>query len=147
MIYVVADNEDKSTITLEFSVANTATDLAAGTYAINTTGAEGTVSAGAGLDEEGYIIGSFAGYRNANNQITAPLWWIVSGTVTVAENGIITVDAVNSYDKAIKCKLGKDNTAVDNINADAAAVKRIDNGQLIIRKNGTDYNVMGVVIR
>lgn len=147
LIYVVADNEDKSTITLEFSVANTATDLAAGTYAINTTGAEGTVSAGAGIDEEGYIVGSFAGYRNANNQITAPLWWIVSGTVTVAENGIITVDAVNSYDKAIKCKLGKDNTAVDNINADAAAVKRIDNGQLIIRKNGTDYNVMGVVIR
>lgn len=147
LIYVVADNEDKSTITLEFSVANTATDLAAGTYAINTTGAEGTVSAGAGIDEKGYTIGSFAGYRNANNQITAPLWWIVSGTVTVAENGIITVDAVNSYDKAIKCKLGKDNTAVDNINADAAAVKRIDNGQLIIRKNGTDYNVMGVVIR
>ena len=147
LIYVVADNEDMSTITLEFSVANTATDLAAGTYAINTTGAEGTVSAGAGIDEEGYIVGSFAGYRNANNQITAPLWWIVSGTVTVAENGIITVDAVNSYDKAIKCKLGKDNTAVDNINADAAAVKRIDNGQLIIRKNGTDYNVMGVVIR
>ena len=147
LIYVVADNEDKSTITLEFSVANTATDLAAGTYAINTTGAEGTVSAGAGIDEEGYIIGSFAGYRNDKNQITAPLWWIVSGTVTVAENGIITVDAVNSYDKAIKCKLGKDNTAVDNINADAAAVKRIDNGQLIIHKNGTDYNVMGVVIR
>ena len=57
------------------------------------------------------------------------------------------MDAVNSYDKAIKCKLGKDNTNVDNINADAAAVKRIDNGQLIIRKNGTDYNVMGVVIR
>lgn len=147
LIYVVADNEDKSTITLEFPVAKTATDLAAGTYAINATGAEGTVSAGAGIDEKGYIVGSFAGYRNANNQITAPLWWIVSGTVTVAENGIITVDAVNSYDKAIKCKLGKDNTAVDNINADAAAVKRIDNGQLIIRKNGTDYNVMGVVIR
>lgn len=147
LIYVVADNEDLSTITLEFPVAKTATDLAAGTYAIDATGAEGTVSAGAGLDEEGYIVGSFAGYRNANNQITAPLWWIVSGTVTVAENGIITVDAVNSYDKAIKCKLGKDNTAVDNINADAAAVKRIDNGQLIIRKNGTDYNVMGVVIR
>lgn len=147
LIYVVADNEDKSTITLEFPVANTATDLAAGTYAIDATGAEGTVSAGAGIDEEGYIVGSFAGYRNANNQITPPLWWIVSGTVTVAENGIITVDAVNSYDKAIKCKLGKDNTAVDNINADAAAVKRIDNGQLIIRKNGTDYNVMGVVIR
>ena len=135
-----------STITLEFHVAKTATDLAAGTYAIDATGAEGTVSAGAGV-QDGYIVGSFAGFRNANNQITTPLWWIVSGTVNVAENGIITVDAVNSYDKAIKCKLGKDNTAVDNINADAAAVKRIDNGQLIIRKNGTDYNVMGVVIR
>lgn len=146
LIYVAANNEDMSTITLEFRVAKTATDLAAGTYSIDATGAEGTVSAGAGV-QDGYIVGSFAGFRNANNQITTPLWWMVSGTVNVAENGIITVDAVNSYDKAIKCKLGKDNTAVDNINADAVAVKRIDNGQLIIRKNGTDYNVMGVVIR
>ena len=38
-------------------------------------------------------------------------------------------------------------TAVDNVNAEVKAVKRIENGQLIIRMNGKDFNAQGAVIR
>ena len=41
----------------------------------------------------------------------------------------------------------KEPTAVDNINADVVAVKRIEDGQLIINVNGVRYNAVGATIR
>ena len=38
-------------------------------------------------------------------------------------------------------------TALDNTDASVKAVKRIENGMLIINMNGTDYNVLGQTIR
>ena len=38
-------------------------------------------------------------------------------------------------------------TGIDNANADIKAEKRIENGQLIIIKNGVRYNVQGQVIK
>ncbi len=38
-------------------------------------------------------------------------------------------------------------TAVDNINADVKSVKTIENGQLVIIKNGVKYNALGAEIR
>ena len=38
-------------------------------------------------------------------------------------------------------------TAIDNTNADAKAVKMIENGQLIIIKNGVRYNVAGQQVK
>lgn len=40
-----------------------------------------------------------------------------------------------------------DPTAIDNANANANAVKRIENGQLIIIKNGIRYNVAGQMVK
>lgn len=40
-----------------------------------------------------------------------------------------------------------DPTAIDNANANANAVKRIENGQLIIIKNGIRYNVAGQLVK
>ncbi len=148
VLYVLASNEDLTTIALEFNVATTTTALAAGVYDITATGAENTVTAGQGLDEDSYLVGSYAGNKNSQGQITTPLWWLVSGTVTVAENGVITVDAINSYDRVIKCKLGQaDPTAVVNANVAVKAIKSIENGQLIIRANGKNFNAQGVEIR
>ncbi|MBP5659278.1 MAG: hypothetical protein J6W89_04595, partial [Paludibacteraceae bacterium] len=38
-------------------------------------------------------------------------------------------------------------TAVENVEASVKVAKRIENGMLIIRANGKDYNVQGAVIR
>ena len=38
-------------------------------------------------------------------------------------------------------------TAIDNTNAEAKAVKRIVNGQLVIEKNGVRYNALGAEIK
>ena len=38
-------------------------------------------------------------------------------------------------------------TALDNTTSELKAIKRIENGQLIIEKNGVRYNVTGQVIK
>ena len=38
-------------------------------------------------------------------------------------------------------------TAVDNINADIKATKVVRNGQVLILKNGVEYNVLGTVAK
>ena len=38
-------------------------------------------------------------------------------------------------------------TAVDNVNADVKTVKTIENGQLVIIKNGVKYNALGAEVR
>jgi len=90
---------------------------------------------------KGNIYGSFAGKRNASGQITVPLWLLVDGTVTITEHSVI-VDATNCAGAKIQCKMGAAQ-GIDNVDADKVATKSIKNGQLIIRKNGVDYNAQG----
>ena len=76
------------------------------------------------------------------------LWYIVSGTVTVNEDGSIVVDALNSNGKAIKSTLNHlQGEGIDEVNAAAKATKSLKNGQLIIEKAGVKYNAQGTVIR
>ena len=42
---------------------------------------------------------------------------------------------------------GQETVAVENIEAGVKAIKRIENGQLIIEQNGVQYNVLGVTIK
>lgn len=43
--------------------------------------------------------------------------------------------------------IGGDESAVDNIKADAKTIKTIENGQVVIIKNGVKYNALGTEIR
>ena len=40
-----------------------------------------------------------------------------------------------------------DTTAVENVEAEAKAVKMMENGQLVIIKNGVKYNALGAELR
>ena len=42
---------------------------------------------------------------------------------------------------------GQETVAVENIESGVKAIKRIENGQLIIEQNGVQYNVLGVTIK
>lgn len=144
VLIVSAQKEDNSYISLEFNVDAGTTELAAGVYSITDTYTTGTVSYGY---IDGYIYGSFAGFINSNDQISIPLWLLFNGTVTVYDNGVITVNAINTKGSQIECQLGQWPEGVENTEAEVVATKRIVNGQLVIEKNGVKYNAVGTVVK
>lgn len=143
VIYVDATNSANQFVGLEVFVPNGATTLAAGVYPINNSQAPQTVSASTGVNSNNQLTYSLAGSTTADGYVAVPLWFMVSGTVTVNTNGSIVIDALNSYGRAIQCTLGAW-SAVDQISADASASKRIVNGMLLIERNGEVYNAQGI---
>lgn len=121
-------------------------ELTAGEYPINNTGMSGTVMA-----SEGYVsgVGAYPSYvATVSEGYFDELWYFVSGTVTVKSNLAIEVAAVNSFGKSIAIKLGAPvTTAISNTEAPVNAGKRIQNGMLIIEKNGVKYNALGVEVK
>ena len=144
-VFVVeATDAENHKISLEFNVAAGTTELPAGVYAIDETYAAGTVTAGS-INQ--YIYGSFAGSLDEEGYIKVPMWLIVNGTVTVLENGVIEVAATNTWGQGIYSRLGQYPEGIENTDAKAGAVKAIRNGQLIIIKNGAEYNAQGASLK
>lgn len=140
VLIVDADNNNDATIDLLFFVDEDG--LVDGTYPVNSSEQPGTVWACTGVDSEGYIDLGFAGYLNAQGQISQ-VWFIVEGNVTV-QGGRITVHALNSYGRSIDAVL-ESGTGVEEVKAENNnnAEKFMRNGQLIIRSNGIEYNAQG----
>ena len=144
VLIVEAQDADSNYISLEFNVAEGATEIAAGVYAIDETYAEGTVTAGS-INQ--YIYGSFAGSLDAEGYVNIPMWLLNAGTVTVLENGVIEVNATNTWGRAIVCRLGEYPEGIENADAKAAAVKVVRDGQLVIIKNGVEFNAQGAIVK
>ena len=74
-----------------------------------------------------------------------------AGNLKVADDAVltdVTITITVDYEKAeVTLLLATEATAVDNVKADVKAVKRIENGQLVILKNGVRYNVLGAEIK
>ncbi|MBQ9426703.1 MAG: hypothetical protein IJU36_03645 [Paludibacteraceae bacterium] len=143
VLIVDADNDNDATIDLLFFVGEDG--LVDGTYPVNSSEQPGTVWACTGVDSDGYIDLGFAGYRNAQGQISQ-VWFIVEGNVTV-QGGRITVHALNSYGRSIDAVLN-DGTGIEDVKADDNnnAEKFMRNGNLIIRRNGVEYNAQGATL-
>lgn len=137
VLVVEAKDEDNNYISLEIETETA--ELTAGVYTVGQEVAKGYI-------EDNSIYGSFAGVRTAQG-INIPLWLINAGTVTVYENGPIAVSATNTWGRQIECLLGTWPEAIDNTDANATVTKSIKNGQLIIRKNGVDYNAQGAIVK
>lgn len=113
-----------------------------GVYPINATEAEGTFLASSGSDGR-YVypclyglLGTSGGYTNA--------WFLVSGTVTISNNGQnIAVAATNSNGNTINYTFVNGPQAVENVETTAVATKAVKNGQLVIIKNGVEFNAQG----
>lgn len=143
VLIVDADNDNDATIDLLFFVDEDG--LVDGTYPVNASKQPGTVWACTGVDSDGSIDFGFAGYLNAQNQITQ-VWFIVEGNVTV-QGGRITVHALNSYGRSIDAVLNS-RTGIEDVKADDNnnAEKFMRNGNLIIRRNGVEYNAQGATL-
>ena len=144
-VFVVeATDAENHTISIEFNVEAGTTELAAGVYPIASTYAAGTVTQGT---VDSYIYGSYAGSLDDEGYINVPLWLLNAGTVTVLENGVIEVAATNTWGQGIYSRLGEYPEAIENTEAAVETVKAIRNGQLIIIKNGVEYNAQGTILK
>ena len=143
-LIIKATNENNAYVALDIFVAEGASTLTPGTYSFANTEEPMTVYIG-GCDGES-VYYSFFSYKDAEGYITE-MWFAVDGTLTVLENGVIEVNAVNSYGAHIQCRIGAWPEAIDNTEAKAAATKTVRNGQLIILKNGNEYNAQGAMLK
>jgi hypothetical protein len=76
----------------------------------------------------------------------------VDGTVEVTKdedgNPHLEVNAFNSYGVPVHITYdGSFTSGVENITGETHATKRIENGQLLIQRNGNTYNVLGAQIQ
>ena len=145
-ILVVNAQSETTAITMYLIPEEGQTALTAGEYAVAAVPAYGTVLAGS--YDQG-VSPSYAAtlVAEAGQLYLDQVWYFVSGKVTVDANLNIVVDALNSKGKAIKATLKGIEQGIEDVDAAAKAIKTIKNGQLIIEKNGVQYNAQGAVIR
>ena len=137
---IVTAKNETSQAAIAFIIGEGATSFPAGTYTCSLKGEEMTVYTGS-CDGQ-YVYVSYFMDSNYN------IWFPFAGTATVDEEGVIVFDALNSYDRTIKVTLNPKTEGVENVAEKATSIeKRIENGMLIIEKNGVQYNVIGNVIK
>ena len=109
---------------------------------------DGELSAmGLDLEFEGFMMIS---YETEDDFFS---WMSYSATVTT-ENNVVTIAGEfecmytgNTYNVNISGQLPGDGSGVENVHVEATSVKMIKNGQLIIIKNGVQYNVNGAIVK
>ena len=147
-LLVESINENRQTIQLLFYLPRNTNSLAPGTYPVSASQSPQTVAASAGLTDMGGITYSFIGSFDARGSFAAPYWFIVDGSVVVAEDGSIVVDAFNSFGQSVYCVLAGIQQAIENVQSDKVqCAKVLRDGQLYLMYNGTMYNVQGNVVK
>ena len=143
-VYVEAKDGDKYAI-LDIYLPEGATELTAGQYAINYSYAAQTVYTGY-FEFMGGTTPSYAATLDAEGYLDE-VWYLAAGTVTVAADGTITVNAINYNYQTISITLQAGSQGIEETNANAKAVKAIRNGQLVIEKNGRRFNALGAEMK
>lgn len=92
---------------LDVYIADGETEITAGVYPIvqgtDLSNPYMTVHASEGIIA-GFTTPSYAGYLNAENELTS-VWYIMAGTVVIDEAGRIEVNAINSAERTVHCVL------------------------------------------
>ena len=149
-IYLAIGAADQSDLmAMHFLVDSTDADILIpeGEYKINKSFRPGTILGNAGPDDQNQISTPFYATTDAQGYLNEIYMW-VKGTITVAKkNGklYLEVNAFNSYDVPVHIIYDATLTALPNIQYPISNThKIIRNGQLIIRKEGVEYNVQGM---
>ena len=135
----------------EGATADAETTIPVGTYTISDSQAAGTVLASSGVSNTGGIGYSFYGTVDAEGYIELPIYFLVDGTVTVTKvDGklAVEVNGLNSNGVAVHVVYGGTDTAVEDVTSVGGDIKKsLENGQLVIIKNGVKYNATGSVVK
>ena len=150
---LAADQSDVLSLWFFVPAADPEIVLPAGTYPIASTPDLNTALASEGVDAEGYLTPSYYATLTPYQGQLVPnkLWFLVSGQIVVEKvNGKmkLTVDAVNSYNVPVHVVYDPTSTAVENTVVENNNVQKvIKNNQLLIIKEGVEYNVLGSVVK
>ena len=147
-IFVYARNAAGQCVALDIYIADGETEITAGTYPIvqgnDLSNPYMTVHASEGIIA-GFTTPSYAGYLNAESELTAPVWYIMAGTVVIDEQGRIEVKAINSAERTIHCVLRGQPQGTESVQGDnIQCTKVLRNGQIYLMYEGRMYDVLGV---
>jgi hypothetical protein len=136
VLYLVANAGDTELMPGDYPVTSSWED---DSWAASTTIA-GTYDATQGLyPSYAAILIQQQGQWYINN-----VWYIVGGTVKVNADYSIDINATNSYSRSITSHMTGRQTPVEEVKVESAAIKRIENGVLLIERNGATYNAQGI---
>jgi len=126
-----------------------ADDLQMGTYPIQEDNAMGTITAGYRIDEECTLGGSILVYalskplEQGEIQI-AHMWRMNTGELVVEENGNFTYAFKTYGGNDVAASYTVSDVAVENIiTSEKTAQKIMQNGRLLILKDGIEYDILG----
>ena len=151
---IAADGTHMTTLTFMVESADDEINVPAGVYPIADTYEVGTVMSGM-YDAEWGPLGSFyaEGGVSADGYFSVEkVWYMVAGTVTVENNNgyiKITAAATNSYGVPVNVTYNASPaTAVENTKVEnGEAHKLLRHNQLIIIKDGVQYNAQGAIVK
>ena len=135
----------------EGATADAETTIPVGTYTISDSQGPGTVLASSGVSSTGGLSYSFYGTVDAEGYVEVPIYFLVDGTVTVTKvegKLAVEVNGLNSNGVAVHVVYGAVDTAVEDVTTVGSDIKKsLENGQLVILKNGVKYSATGSVLK
>lgn len=150
---VAADMSDQMSLLFFANTTDPEVGVPAGVYPLSATPAYGTAYA-----SQGYVAGQGVWpcfystlVEEAGTMYLDKLYYMVSGQIEVGKvDGKLTmvIDAVNSYNVPIHITYNVTDTAVEDVTSVGGDIKKsLENGQLVIIKNGVKYNATGSVVK
>ena len=150
---MAADMSDIVSLLLFAKEADPEVGIPAGVYPISATPAYGTAYASTGYDPElGPMPCNYATLMQEDGAyFYTSFYFMVAGQIEVGKvDGKLTmvIDATNSYGVPVHITYNAATTAVEDVTTAAGNVeKHLENGQLVIIKNGVKYNATGSVMK
>lgn len=110
----------------------------------------GTVMANPGVQGNS-VYPSFFANLTEDGGLLVPLWFFVSGSVTIENKDgklYLEVNGLNSYNQTIHITYDASKTSgVENVTTETSAKKVVKNGQLLIMRDGETFNVLGAQVK
>ena len=145
-LYIEAQDADMHYVAIDLYPETE--ELTPGTYQIrldDETYPVGSVTAGEFWNDN--IYASYAAIVDSDDNLTN-VWYMVSGTVVVAEDGTITVNALNSNGNTISVILHNGSAeGIENVVLEDVARKVMVDGAMYIIRDKKMYNAQGAQVR
>ncbi|MCQ2345389.1 MAG: hypothetical protein MJZ82_01305 [Paludibacteraceae bacterium] len=146
--YMEVHNNDRQMLYIGFVVSelDAATNVPTGTYTIIGSGNSYTVIPSQGATQSN-VTASFAAQMNAQGQLNVPAWFMREGTIEVSQDNAgkvkMEINARNSCGATITATVKSASTALDQTVGNVETLKILRDGQLIILRDGAEYDVLG----
>lgn len=140
------DTENMKMVYLQFWTKPGVDKFVAGVYPIDYTKSDYTVNASTGAQGEGMTPSFVATLTNVSDTYYPnQLWLLVTGTVTVREDGLIIIEGQNSYGRTVKAVLYPDGyQALEDTQTETLKPRKVlQDGQILIIQQDRKFTISG----